>query len=41
MSPIGILKLEMAGRAPGSPKVEVFMMEEETLWAEWENEDSE
>ena len=30
----------MAGRAPNSPNVEVFMTKEEALFAEWENVDS-
>ena len=34
------LNKSMAGRAPRSPDVEVYMTEEETLFAEWEHGNS-
>ena len=34
-------KGEMTGQDPRSPQVEVYMMEEEALWAEWDKANSE
>ena len=40
MRPVGV-ELEMEGQVPTSPVVEVFMIEEEALYTEWENANSE